>query len=99
MHAARPTHYKPPRRVRRQGTGLRGAPSYYAATGCMKRFIVIGSFVTTKPEPNDVDVFLVMHDTFDLNQVTGEARTRAGARGFVGAGQRFVFIEARASLR
>lgn len=37
-------------------------------------FIVFGSFVTAKPEPNDVDVFLVMHDTFDLNQVTGEAR-------------------------
>ncbi|MGB5079632.1 MAG: hypothetical protein WBO23_02685 [Burkholderiales bacterium] len=45
-----------------------------AATGHMKRFIVFGSFVTAKPEPNDVDVFLVMHDTFDLNQVTGEAR-------------------------
>lgn len=45
-----------------------------AATGHMKRFIVFGSFVTAKPEPNDVDVFLVMHDTFDLSQVTGEAR-------------------------
>ena len=45
-----------------------------AATGHMKRFIVFGSFVAAKPEPNDVDVFLVMHDTFDLNQVTGEAR-------------------------
>jgi len=45
-----------------------------AATGHMKRFIVFGSFVTAKPEPNDVDVFLVMHDTFDLNQSTGEAR-------------------------
>ena len=45
-----------------------------AATGHMKRFIVFGSFVTAKPEPNDVDVFLVMHDTFALNQVTGEAR-------------------------
>ena len=45
-----------------------------AATGHMKRFIVFGSFVAAKPEPNDVDVFLVMHDTFALNQVTGEAR-------------------------
>lgn len=45
-----------------------------AAMGHMKRFIVFGSFVTAKPEPNDVDVFLVMHDTFDLNEVTGEAR-------------------------
>lgn len=45
-----------------------------AAMGHMKRFIVFGSFVTAKPEPNDVNVFLVMHDTFDLNEVTGEAR-------------------------
>lgn len=45
-----------------------------AAIGHMKRFIVFGSFVTAKPEPNDVDVFLVMHDTFDLNEVTGEGR-------------------------
>ena len=30
--------------------------------------------MTAKPEPNDVDVFLAMHDTFDLSQVTGEAR-------------------------
>ena len=27
-----------------------------------------------KFEPNDVDLFLIMHDTFDLTQVTGEAR-------------------------
>ncbi|HYT86667.1 MAG TPA: hypothetical protein VEK81_09555 [Burkholderiales bacterium] len=45
-----------------------------AATGHVKRFIVFGSFVTAKPDPNDVDVFLIMHDTFDLTQVTGEAR-------------------------
>jgi hypothetical protein len=45
-----------------------------AATDQMKRFVVFGSFVTAKPEPNDVDVFLFMHDTFDLTQVTGEAR-------------------------
>lgn len=45
-----------------------------AATGGLKRFVVFGSFVTGKPEPNDVDVFLIMDDTFDLDQVTGEAR-------------------------
>ena len=44
------------------------------ATGGLKRFIVFGSFLTAKPDPNDVDVFLVMHDTFDLSQVIGEAR-------------------------
>ena len=30
-----------------------------AATDQLRRFIVFGSFVTTKLEPNDVDVFLV----------------------------------------
>ncbi len=45
-----------------------------AATVHLKRFIIFGSFVTAKPEPNDVDVFLLMHDTFDLNQIAGEAR-------------------------
>lgn len=44
------------------------------ATGHLKRFIVFGSFVTAKPEPNDVDVFLLMDDGFELEQVTGEAR-------------------------
>ena len=45
-----------------------------AATGQMKRFIVFGSFVTAKSEPNDVDVFLIMDNSFDLSEVTGEAR-------------------------
>lgn len=45
-----------------------------SATGALKRFIVFGSFVTAKPDPNDVDVFLVMDDAFELGQVTGEAR-------------------------
>ena len=45
-----------------------------AATGHMKRFIVFGSFVTTKSEPNDVDVFVIMDDSFDLSEVSGEAR-------------------------
>jgi hypothetical protein len=44
------------------------------ATGHVKRFIVFGSFVTSNPDPNDVDIFLVMHDTFDLTEIAGEAR-------------------------
>jgi hypothetical protein len=36
--------------------------------------VVFGSFVTAKPEPNDVDVFLLMADTFDADTLTGEAR-------------------------
>ncbi len=43
------------------------------STGRMRRFIVFGSFVSTKPDPNDVDVFLIMDNAFDVTQVTGEA--------------------------
>jgi len=42
-------------------------------TGHLARFAVFGSFVTDKPEPNDVDVFLVMQDTFDAMELRGEA--------------------------
>ena len=43
------------------------------STGQLARFVVFGSFVTAKDEPNDVDVILIMQDTFDLASVTGEA--------------------------
>ncbi len=43
------------------------------ATGHLARFVVFGSFVTDKPEPNDLDVFLVMDDTFDGGALRGEA--------------------------
>jgi hypothetical protein len=36
------------------------------------RFIVFGSFVTAKPDPGDVDIFMLMEDSFDSNQVRGE---------------------------
>jgi hypothetical protein len=42
------------------------------STGHLARFIVFGSFVTVKPEPNDVDVVLLMDDAFDLAELTGE---------------------------
>jgi len=35
---------------------------------------VFGSFVTAKSDPNDVDVFLLMADSFDVSATTGEAR-------------------------
>ena len=44
-----------------------------ASTGQVARFVVFGSFVTAKADPNDIDVMLVMEDTFDLASVTGEA--------------------------
>lgn len=43
-------------------------------TGHLARLVVFGSFVTAKPEPNDMDVFMLMEDTFDAGQLTGELR-------------------------
>lgn len=34
------------------------------STGALDRLIVFGSYVSDKPEPNDVDVVLVMRDDF-----------------------------------
>jgi len=45
-----------------------------AATGSLGRFIVFGSFVTAKPDPNDVDIFMLMNDDFDASCLSGETR-------------------------
>jgi hypothetical protein len=39
----------------------------------LARFVVFGSFVTSKADPNDVDVILLMDDSFELATVSGEA--------------------------
>jgi hypothetical protein len=44
-----------------------------ATTGHLRRFIIFGSFITTKLEPNDIDVFMIMEDTFDVSQLVGES--------------------------
>jgi hypothetical protein len=56
--------------------GLRLERVYNVAwvTGHLACCVVFGSFVTAKSLPNDVDVFLLMEDTFDMAQLTGEAR-------------------------
>lgn len=43
-----------------------------ASTGQVARFTVFGSFVTATLHPNDVDIFLIMADTFDAQQVQDE---------------------------
>jgi len=43
------------------------------STGQAVRFVVFGSFVTAKPDPGDVDIFMLMEDSFDSKQVGGEA--------------------------
>ncbi|HZT44185.1 MAG TPA: hypothetical protein VFA07_18615 [Chthonomonadaceae bacterium] len=45
-----------------------------AGTGHLARFVIFGSFVTAKLEPNDVDVFLLMKDSFDSATLVGEAK-------------------------
>ena len=44
-----------------------------ASTRQLARFVVFGSFVTSKAEPEDVDIVMLMEDTFDLGSVSGEA--------------------------
>ena len=36
------------------------------ATEKLERFIVFGSYITSKPVPNDVDIVLVMRDDFNV---------------------------------
>ena len=56
--------------------------------GHLARFIVFGSFVTAKAEPNDVDIFLLMEDSFDVRQASREAHLvfdHASAQNVLGA--------------
>jgi hypothetical protein len=43
-----------------------------SSTGQVARFMVFGSFVTAKRDPGDVDIFMIMEDSFEIDQVTGE---------------------------
>ncbi len=45
-----------------------------SATGKVAHFIIFGSFVTNKPEPNDVDIFIILENDFDASTLVGEAR-------------------------
>jgi hypothetical protein len=50
-------------------------PSIHAtakATGKLERFVIFGSYITDKVEPNDVDVVLVMADDFRFSECSGE---------------------------
>src|SRR5437868_15350796 len=41
-------------------------------TGQVARFIVYGSFISAKPNPNDVDIFILMKDSFRPSEIKGE---------------------------
>ncbi len=61
--------------LRRRGIARRLVRIYNlaAGTGELKRFVIFGSFITDKVVPNDIDIFLLMNDSFDPSAVTGEA--------------------------
>jgi hypothetical protein len=42
--------------------------------GHAQRFVIFGSYVTAKPDPNDVDVVLMMDDRFRVEECPIEAR-------------------------
>jgi len=43
-------------------------------TGHLQRFVIFGSYVTAKPDPNDADMVLVMDDAFRLEDCPIESR-------------------------
>ena|SRR5450432_889605 len=43
-------------------------------TSKLERFIIFGSYVTAKADPNDVDIILIMHDDFTQQECAVEAR-------------------------
>jgi hypothetical protein len=62
--------------ARRQILAIRRQRIYDIAIGLgfLARFVVFGSFVTAKEHPNDVDVFMVMNDNFNVGDLSGEAK-------------------------
>jgi hypothetical protein len=44
------------------------------ATAQLERFVVFGSYITAKPDPQDVDVVLVMKDDFSLAMCDEQTR-------------------------
>lgn len=58
------------------------------STGHLARFVLFGSFITAKSEPNDIDIFLLMEDSFDVRTVSPEGRAvfdHAAAQNLLGA--------------
>ena len=45
------------------------------ATGKLERLILFGSYITAKPDPNDIDIVLVMRNDFDVHAYEDETRT------------------------
>ena len=63
-----------PRAGRSSPGGWNASTRWLVPPAIWPRFIVFGSFITTKAEPNDVDIFLLMEDSFEVNKASAEAR-------------------------
>jgi len=44
------------------------------ATGQLQSILIFGNYVTSKPNPNDVDVILIMTDEFSMSQCPADSR-------------------------
>ena len=44
-------------------------------TGNLQRLIIFGSYITAKPEPNDIDVVLIFDDDFDIAVCSEEVKS------------------------
>ena len=44
------------------------------STGYLQRFLIFGSYITAKPEPNDIDVVLVFDDDFNTAACSEEVK-------------------------
>ena len=62
------------RRRRELGRRLKHIYSLAASTGHLGRFIIFGSFITSKDEPGDIDIFMIMNDSFEVEKVSSKTR-------------------------
>ena len=62
--------------VQRQAVTARLRHIYHLAraTRKLERLILFGSYITAKPDPNDVDIILIMRDDFDVQACDEESR-------------------------
>lgn len=56
------------------GARLRRIHALAAGTDRLARFVLFGSFVTEKPDPNDIDIFMIMDDAFHVGELEGETK-------------------------
>lgn len=44
------------------------------ATSHLQQLLIFGSYITTKPEPNDIDIILIFTDNFDMRTCSEEVK-------------------------